>query len=76
MIATSFIHTLVCVVLQNSITLLTTLFLGKGLFTTVGGFHVDPTDPNARGKNTNWDDLGSLDDFREFYKVNWVLRWF
>uniref|UniRef100_A0A8H7KBX7 FAD-binding domain-containing protein n=1 Tax=Bionectria ochroleuca TaxID=29856 RepID=A0A8H7KBX7_BIOOC len=42
--------------------------LGKGLFTTVGGFHVDPNDPNAHGRDANWDDLGSLEEFKEYYK--------
>ncbi|KAF4463337.1 Monooxygenase FAD-binding [Fusarium albosuccineum] len=42
--------------------------LGKGLFTTVGGFHADPNDPNAPGHEANWNDLGSLDQFKEIYK--------
>ncbi|KAH6900629.1 hypothetical protein B0T10DRAFT_33098 [Thelonectria olida] len=42
--------------------------LGKGLFTTVGGFHADPTDANAQGRDANWDDLGSLEQFKELYK--------
>ncbi|KAH6991151.1 hypothetical protein BKA56DRAFT_512132 [Ilyonectria sp. MPI-CAGE-AT-0026] len=42
--------------------------LGKGLFTTVGGFHADPSDPNAQGHDAKWDDLGSLDEFKKLYK--------
>ncbi|KAK7430896.1 hypothetical protein QQZ08_002424 [Neonectria magnoliae] len=42
--------------------------LGKGLFTTVGGFHADPLDPNAPGSDAKWDDLGSVEDFKELYK--------
>ncbi|KAH7155797.1 hypothetical protein B0J13DRAFT_604728 [Dactylonectria estremocensis] len=42
--------------------------LGKGLFTTVGGFHADPSDPKAQGQDVKWDDLGSLEEFKELYK--------
>ncbi|RSL83053.1 hypothetical protein CDV31_016877 [Fusarium ambrosium] len=42
--------------------------LGKGLFTTVGGFHADPADPNAPGKDAKWDELGSLEQFKDIYK--------
>lgn len=47
--------------------------LGKGLFTTVGGFHADPSDPNAPGKDAKWDELGSLEQFKDIYKVGKVL---
>ncbi|KAF5020911.1 hypothetical protein F66182_7063 [Fusarium sp. NRRL 66182] len=42
--------------------------LGKGLFTTVGGYHADPTDPNSPGQNAKWDELGSKQEFKELYK--------
>ncbi|KAF7547014.1 hypothetical protein G7Z17_g8025 [Cylindrodendrum hubeiense] len=42
--------------------------LGKGLFTAVGGFHVDPSSPNAPGRDAKWNGLGSLEQFKEFYK--------
>ncbi|KAM5355172.1 hypothetical protein ACJ41O_001818 [Fusarium nematophilum] len=44
--------------------------LGKGLFTIVGGFHADPSDPKAPGKDAKWDELGSVEEFKELYK-NW-----
>ncbi|KAF7558508.1 hypothetical protein G7046_g5647 [Stylonectria norvegica] len=42
--------------------------LGKGMFTVVGGYNVDPSDPEAEGRDVLWDDLGSLTEFKELYK--------
>ncbi|KAJ4266177.1 hypothetical protein NW762_004158 [Fusarium torreyae] len=42
--------------------------LGKGLFTVVGGYHADPADPKSPGKNAKWDELGSVEEFKELYK--------
>lgn len=47
--------------------------VGKGLFTTVGGFHADPSDPNAPGKDAKWDELGSLEQLKDIYKVGKAL---
>lgn len=48
---------------------------GKGLFTIVGGFHADPSDPNAPGKDAKWDEVGSLEQFKDIYKVSKVFSY-
>ncbi|KAM5385188.1 hypothetical protein ACJZ2D_001149 [Fusarium nematophilum] len=42
--------------------------LGKGLFTVVGGYHADPSDPNSPAQGVRWDDQGDVEQFRDFYK--------
>ena len=48
-------------------------FVGKGLFTVVGGYNADPNDPNTPGQGVKWDDVGDVEQFRELYKVNGLL---
>ncbi|KAJ9138243.1 Fungal transcriptional regulatory protein, N-terminal [Pleurostoma richardsiae] len=42
--------------------------LGKGQFTTVGGFTANPADPEAQYKDATWDDEGSMQKLKEYYK--------
>ncbi|KAE8324243.1 hypothetical protein BDV39DRAFT_208089 [Aspergillus sergii] len=43
-------------------------YLGKGQFTTVGAFNADPQDPSAPYRTSQWNEEGSLDVLKEYYK--------